>query len=152
MVRPTMNVSCPTAFLLFAFTPLIALAQPVSAPERKVLDGITTRRIVPGMPYELAGKRIVFTNWYYIQPGDLDWRNSEGKSVYVQGNEGPFAARHIGINAPHGIRIAAEKPQILGPIDRPHRMILHDGDSTRAGPTRTITNPATPSTGRRKRP
>ena len=26
----------------------------------------------PGSPYELAGKRIVFSNWYYIQPGDLD--------------------------------------------------------------------------------
>jgi hypothetical protein len=114
--------------LLFAFKPLIAVAQPVTVPERKVLDGITTRRVVQGMPYELAGKRIVFTNWYYIQPGDLDWRNAEGKSVYVNGNEDSFAAQHVGINAPHGIRIAAEKPQILGPFDRPHRMILRDGD------------------------
>ena len=97
------------------------------APSRKVLDGITTRRVVQGAPYELAGKRVVFANWYYIQPGDLDWRDSEGKSVYVSGDEGPFGARHVGINAPHGIRIVAEKPQILGPIDRPHRMILRDG-------------------------
>ena len=93
-----------------------------------MLEGITTRRIVPGAPYELAGKRVVFTNWYYIQPGDLDWRNAEGKSVYVSGDEGPFGARHVGINAPHGIRIVAEKPQVLGPLDRPHRMILRDGD------------------------
>jgi hypothetical protein len=34
----------------------------------------------------------------------------------------------VGINAPHGIRIVAERPQILGPLERPHRMILRDGD------------------------
>ena len=89
---------------LFALTVSNAFLQPAPAPERKVLDGITTTRLVPGKPYELAGKRIVFTNWYYIQPGDLDWRNKEGKSVYVKGNEGPFDAYHVGINAPHGIR------------------------------------------------
>jgi hypothetical protein len=96
-------------------------------PERKLLDGVSTTRVVPGAPYDPAGKRIVFSNWYYIQPGDLDWRNGAGKSVYVEGNEGLFDAQHIGINPPHGIRILAEKPQILGPRDRPHRMILRDG-------------------------
>ncbi|MBI2432296.1 MAG: hypothetical protein HYV26_05445, partial [Candidatus Hydrogenedentes bacterium] len=49
-------------------------------PEREVLDGISTSGNIPGAPYELAGKRIVFANWYYIQPGDLDWLNGEGKS------------------------------------------------------------------------
>ncbi len=78
-------------------------------------------------PYELAGKRIVFTNWYYIQPGDLDWRDAGGKSVYVAGNSGLFEADHVGINAPHGIRIMAEKPHVLEPFFRPHRMILQDG-------------------------
>jgi len=115
--------------LLAALSASRAWSQPTPAPERKLLDGITTGRTIPGAPYELAGKRIVFTNWYYIQPGDLDWRNDEGKSVYVAGDEGPFAARHVGINTPHGIRIVAEKPpQILGPLDRPHRMILRDGN------------------------
>ena len=79
-------------------------------------------------PYDLAGKRVVFTSWYDIQPGDLDWRNAEGKSVYVSGDEGPFGARHVGIDAPHGIRIVAEKPQVMGPLNRPHRMVLRDGD------------------------
>ncbi len=89
---------------------------------------MTTRRIVPGAPYELAGKRVVFANWYYIQPGDLDWRNDAGKSVYVDGNEGPFGAHHVGINAPRGIRIVAEKPHVVGPVERPHRMVVRDGD------------------------
>lgn len=96
-------------------------------PEHKVMDGLATSRIVPGAPYDLAGKRMVFTNWYYIQPGDLDWRNDAGKSVYVDGDEGPFAAHHIAINAPRGIRLVAETPQVVGPRDRPHRMIIQEG-------------------------
>src|SRR5258708_15096245 len=99
-------------------------AQPVPAPEHKVHEGISTRRIVAGAPYELAGRRIVFTNWYYIQPGDLDWRDADGKSVYVAGDKGLFDVQHVGINAPHRIRITAEKPHGLGPVNRPHRMIL----------------------------
>ncbi len=97
------------------------------ATQRKVIGDIKTSRLVQGEPYELAGKRVVFTNWYYVQPGDLDWRNKEGKSVYVHGNEGLFDAVHIGINAPRGIRLRAQKPRIIGPIDRPYRTILKDG-------------------------
>lgn len=106
----------------------VASAQTVVPPERKVVGAITTTRVVPGVPYELAGKRIAFTNWYYIQPGDLDWRDAESKSVYVRGNAGPFEARHIAIRAPRGIRLSGDKPQIVGPRERPHRMILRDGD------------------------
>lgn len=116
-----------TGVLLVLVPGTNACSQTARVPERKVLGEITTDRVVQGAPYQLAGKRIVFANWYYIQPGDLDWRDRAGKSVYVQGNEGPFDAEHIGINAPRGIRIAAEKPQIVGPIERPHRMILREG-------------------------
>ncbi|MFV2067764.1 MAG: hypothetical protein ACC645_12390 [Pirellulales bacterium] len=98
-----------------------------SVRERTVIDNITTTRIVQGDPYDLAGNRVVFTNWYYIQPGDLDWINKEGKSVYVHGDEDLFAATHVGINAPHGIRLMAQKPKIVGPIDRPYRTVLQDG-------------------------
>ena len=110
------------------FLPVVAAySQLLAASERPVVAGITTTRLVPGQPYELAGNRIVFANWYYVQPGDLDWRNVEGKSVYVRGDEGLFDATHVGIHAPRGIRIQAEKPHVVGPIDRPHRMILKDG-------------------------
>ena len=78
-----------TAILLACLAASEAHSQsPILSPERPVVDGITTRRLVPGAPYELAGKRIVFTNWYYIQPGDLDWRDAKGKSVYVHGDRG----------------------------------------------------------------
>jgi hypothetical protein len=120
----------PLAAILLVpwFAATTAPAQPPRTPERVVVDGISTSRVVPGAPYALAGKRIVFANWYFIQPGDLDWRDASEKSVYVSGDSGPFAAHHVAINAPRGIRIVAEKPEILGPLDRPHRMILRDGN------------------------
>jgi hypothetical protein len=95
---------------------------------REVVDGIKTDRLIPGEPYDLLGRRIVFTNWHYIQPGDLDWVNKEGKSVYVTGNEDPEAALFVGKEAPRGIRIRARKPQVMGPLDLPHRTILQDGN------------------------
>lgn len=95
--------------------------------EREVAKGIYTNRVVEGEPYRLAGKRVVFSNWYYIQPGDLDWRNDAGKSVYVDGNDDMFGAHFVGINAPRGIKIVTAKPQIIGPMQMPHRCILQDG-------------------------
>lgn len=111
--------------LLYAFSSARVFAEPPV--DREVIGGITTPRVIQGEPYELLGKRIVFTNWYYIQPGDLDWLNKDGKSVYVEGNEGLFDAHHVGVNAPYGIRIQARKPEIVGPLNRPGRCILQDG-------------------------
>ncbi|HIJ65122.1 MAG TPA: hypothetical protein HPP77_04155 [Candidatus Hydrogenedentes bacterium] len=95
--------------------------------EREVIDGITTQRIVQGEPYDLAGKRMVFTNWYYVRPGDLDWINDQGETVYVHGDEAPFAAHFVGVHAPRGIRLMAQKPEVVGPITIPHRGIMEDG-------------------------
>lgn len=96
-------------------------------PKREVAAGYSTSRLIPGVPYDLAGTRIVFTNWNFIQPGDLDWVNEAGKSVYVDGNEDMYSARHVGKEAPVGIAIAARKPKVIGPLERPHRCILQDG-------------------------
>jgi hypothetical protein len=120
-IRPI--ISAAAIFVVAA----AASAQVPPMPERTLHEGVTTRRPVPGAAYELAGKRVVFANWYYIQPGDLDWRDDSGKSVYVDGNEGPYAAHHVAINAPRGVRIAAEKPRVVGPFERPHRMIIQEG-------------------------
>jgi hypothetical protein len=79
------------------------------------------------MPLDRESPIVQQLYWYYIQPGDLDWRDNADKSVYVSGNRGPFGAHHVAINAPRGIRIVAEKPEIRGPFDRPHRMLLRDG-------------------------
>ncbi|MBI3866624.1 MAG: hypothetical protein HY290_32480 [Planctomycetia bacterium] len=114
--------------VLSLFHPASGYSQTKGPPRREILPGIATTRPVLGAPYELRGNRIVFLNWYYIQPGDLDWRNADGKSVYVSGDSGLFEARHVGINAPRGIRIRAQKPVVQGPLFRPHRMILRDGN------------------------
>jgi len=106
---------------------VIALLAGGAAAEREVLPGITTNRVVLGKPYELLGNRIVFTNWHYIDPGDLDWRDNDGKSVYVDGDSDLFGAHHIGIRPPHGITIRAQQPAVLGPVEMPYRTILKDG-------------------------
>ncbi len=98
-------------------------------PQRELFPGLTTNRVVYGKPYELWGKRLVFTNWHYINTGDLDWQLDDGTSVYVNGDVDMFAAHHIGALAPSGIRIVAEKPTVMGPLaNQPFRTILKDGD------------------------
>jgi hypothetical protein len=47
--------------------------------------------------------------------------------VYVSGDSALFEAHHVGINPPHGMRIVAKKPALVGPNDRPGRMILQVG-------------------------
>ncbi|MBI2926042.1 MAG: hypothetical protein HYY24_10095 [Verrucomicrobia bacterium] len=97
-------------------------------PMREVVKGIKTRRVVQGEPYELAGRRLVFTNWYYVRPGDLDWLNDKGESVYVKGSEGPWGAHYKGVDTPRGLRLVAQKPErILGPLERPSRGVLQEG-------------------------
>lgn len=44
---------------------------------------------ITGEPYELAGNRIVFTNWFYVRPGGFGWFNARGENVTVRGDEAP---------------------------------------------------------------
>ncbi|MFV1965438.1 MAG: hypothetical protein ACC628_08455 [Pirellulaceae bacterium] len=85
--------------------------------EREVVKGITTRRIVQGEPYALAGKRLVFLNWYYIRPGgDADWVKPDSTSARVQGSAGPWEARFRSVDHAHGIRLLAQPAQRVGPL------------------------------------
>jgi hypothetical protein len=121
---------------------LLLGAAPVRSetPSREVFPGITTTRQIPGEPYDLLGNRIVFANWYYVHPGDLDWINKEGKSVYVSGNEDPDAAIFAGKEPPRGIRLMARKPNIIGPINLSIAAFCRKEDSTAGGRTMSITN------------
>ena len=134
MQRPKMFLISGIACILLLLNPFDIDVYGENKPpaEREISPGYTTRRVVEGVPLELTGKRLVFTNWHYIQPGDLDWRNDDNKSVYVHGDEAPAAAHHIGIRAPHGIRIMAVKPVVEQPAERPHRMIIQDGATYKA--------------------
>jgi hypothetical protein len=70
-----------------------------------------------GEPYALAGKRMVFTNWYYIRPGQIDWVDDGGKSVYGDDTKaGPDDAHFRNYLAPRGIRLVAQPAQRVGPI------------------------------------
>jgi len=68
-----------------------------------------------GEPYELAGNRIVFTTWYWVRPGQFDWQNDAGESVYANRNvmaEANDPHTHWKeIDAPTGIRLVVEPAQ-----------------------------------------
>lgn len=95
-----------------------------------------------GEPYALAGKRMVFTNWYYIRPGQIHWVDDAGKSVYANETAaGPWDAHFRNYLAPHGIRLVAQPAQRGKPIlnrEKPWEKmgisgtaLIHDGGKFR---------------------
>src|SRR3990172_3563779 len=87
----------------------IALLLPVSA----ISLADEPRRI--GEPYELLGKRLVFTNWTYVRPGDVSWLDpASGGSVNADDSVkmGPFAAKWSPSDLmPWGVKIKALPPE-----------------------------------------
>ncbi len=69
-----------------------------------------------GEPYELAGKRLVFTNWHYVRPGSFAWVDDKGKGATVVGSQGPWGAHFRRYDYPHGIRLVVQPAQKIGPI------------------------------------
>ncbi|MBN1343811.1 MAG: hypothetical protein JXQ73_14100 [Phycisphaerae bacterium] len=69
-----------------------------------------------GEPYELLGKRLVFTNWHYVRPGSFAWVDDKGRSVSVVGSQGPWGAHFRRYDYPHGIRLVALRAEKRGPI------------------------------------
>jgi hypothetical protein len=55
--------------LLLVVGPVRILAEP---PSRKIAPGYSTTKLLSGVPYDLAGKRIVFTNCYTTIPNAPD--------------------------------------------------------------------------------
>jgi len=67
-----------------------------------------------GEPYQLEGNRLVFTNWIYVRPGDVEWVDSEGNSVNADESVsmGPFEAVWAPVDhMPWGIQLKAHKPE-----------------------------------------
>jgi hypothetical protein len=71
-----------------------------------------------GEPVGLLGKRLVFTSWAMVRPGQPDWQNEKGKSVFANKRvkAGPFDAHWKNIDAPWGIRLVAEPAQRVHPV------------------------------------
>ncbi|MBI4558394.1 MAG: hypothetical protein HY706_12505 [Candidatus Hydrogenedentes bacterium] len=66
-----------------------------------------------GEPYELLGKRLVFTNWIYVRPGDVGWTDPQGQSVFADESVkmGPFDAVWApSDHLPWGIQLMAQPP------------------------------------------
>lgn len=95
-----------------------------------------------GEPYELGGKRLVFTTWQYVRPGSFAWVDDKGNNVSVSGSQGPTEARFVRSDYPHGIRLAAQPALREGPIfksERPEESkgiaittVLKDADTYKA--------------------
>ena len=95
-----------------------------------------------GEPYELAGNRLVFTNWHYIRPGGFGWYDDQGNNITVSGSVGPWGAQLRHTDYPHGIRLVVQPAQRRGPIVVPERpweakgvqinTLLQDGGKLRA--------------------
>ncbi|NLC67469.1 MAG: hypothetical protein GX754_01505 [Clostridiaceae bacterium] len=69
-----------------------------------------------GDPYKIQGKRIVFTNWYFVQQGSFGWYDSEGRNVTVRGDQNPFEATFKSYNYPWGIKIRVNEASKFGPV------------------------------------
>jgi len=94
-------------------------------------------------PYKLAGKRLVFTNWFYVRPGRFDWVDEKGNKVNTDRDVmiDKYSARFVPHDIPHGIRLFAEKPQReipFIPTDKPWdkwgigvETLIHGGEKYR---------------------
>ncbi len=139
---PTRGHPRPVVFLAALWgISLLFFGQTASGAEPSAPSGLRLQR-PRGEPYELGGRRWLFTNWFYIRPGDLAWLNDKGQSVTVAGNEGPWAAHFQRSDSPHGVRLVAQPAQRVGPILKSERpweskgvsinTLIHDGSKYRA--------------------
>lgn len=107
-----------------------------------------------GEPYEPAGKRLVFTNWFYVRPGEFGWYDRTGNNVTVTGSVSPSEARIQHRDLPYGVRLVAQRAERLGPLLEPETSweegagvafttVLKDGGMYRAwlAPFTTSGNP-----------
>jgi len=97
-----------------------------------------------GEPYDLAGKRMVFTSWFHVRPVWFQWYDKEGKAFGLITPEpaGPWDAEFRSTDCPWGIRIAAQPAKHVGPLletERPWEAkgvglsnIIHDEGTYRA--------------------
>jgi len=96
-----------------------------------------------GEPYQLAGKRLVFTNWFFIRPGSFGWYDKNGANISVGGSAALGEAEMRRSNVPTGIRLVAQKAKRRGPVftsEKPWEnpkgimlsTVIHDGGRYRA--------------------
>ena len=86
---------------------------PAEAPAEAPADqapGVET-----GEPYELAGRRIVFTSWHFIRPGTFDYVDAARHAIDLCAAARSHAATMRRVDMPFGIRLVAHPAQRIGP-------------------------------------
>ena len=84
------------------------------AEEPRVSEAV--QRVEYGEPYELAGKRLLFLNWYYISTGRFRWYDESGREIGLESDVLASAAQIRRTDTPQGIRLVAQSAQRIGPL------------------------------------
>lgn len=78
---------------------------------------------VSGEPYRLSGKRLVFTNWFYVRPGTHAWVDDAGHwvSASPEVRIEDWGAHFRTFDMPRGVRIVARPAQRRADIIMPQK-------------------------------
>ena len=69
-----------------------------------------------GEPYEPLGRRIVFTNWYWIRPGTVRWLDKKGKRPGIGESVGPLELDFRPLDSPSGVELRLQPAERIGPL------------------------------------
>ena len=72
-------------------------------------------------PYDLAGRRIVFTSWYHVRPAYAWWYDKRDKMLNKAASLDPWEGLFPAKDCPWGIRLIAEPAERTGPLLRVER-------------------------------
>ena len=105
--------------LVSCWVPSCAIDRDQDTPSLGLAEALSQKGM-SGEPYDLAGKRMVFTNWYFIRPGNLLWLDEKGEQVntLVNGDYGPWDAQISRPSSPYGIEIQTQSAERGGRLER----------------------------------
>lgn len=86
-----------------------------------------------------SAKKFLFTDYRYIDPGDLRWTNPEGESIPVAGPPGdPIVALADPALLPRGIRLRVQPARKEGPIKGLPTRVFQDGGLYRSWSLKSV--------------
>lgn len=109
-----MNIRSLVLMMSMISAVLVLELRAVDAPANA--SSVATGQSQKGEPYELGGRRLVFTTWQYVRPGYFAWVDNQGNNVSVSGNQGPNEAVFNRGDHPHGIRLVAQPARREGVV------------------------------------